>query len=90
MAAGSGSGSSKGLRKGVEAPCLIVRRAPGGGFVVETVETDGGVVMATIIGCMDADRASRVIHATLQDLERRDDAACAAARAAREISGTVA
>lgn len=85
--AGSGSGSSNGVKSGFERPVIVVRKGPGGGFLMEAYESHDGKVMVTVIGCKDADHASRVIRATLQDIEREGDEARVAAIAGRGLEG---
>ena len=85
--AGLGSGSSNGVR--VEPPLLVVRKSSHG-FIIETFEQTDGMFMATVISCKDADHASRVARATLQDVERTDDEARADAIAARGIGSATA
>lgn len=92
MAAGSGSGCSergcgsapeaqeKSIRSGFERPVLVVRARHGGGFVVETYETHGGMLMATVMSADSADHASRIARAALQDIEREADVRAAEGR----------
>lgn len=80
MAAGSGSGFSNNLQTVLERPVLVVRARAGGGFIVETYEVSGGMLMATVMSADSADHASRIARAALQDIEREADVRAAEGR----------
>lgn len=68
------------IRSGFERPVLVVRERTGGGFIVGTYETHGGMLMATVMSADSADHASRIARAALQDIERGADVRAAEGR----------
>jgi hypothetical protein len=78
------------IRSGFERPVLVVRERTGGGFIVETYETHGGMLMATVMSADSADHASRIARAALQDIEREADVRAAEGRGIAQSAPSVA